>query len=248
MVRPALKRQAVAYIVSHYALAHRRACRILRQHRSVDRYRSRLDPRTALRSRMRELAQVRMRYGYRRLHVLLRREGWRIGRELTYRIYTQEGLQLRSKRPRRRKMAIARRERYVPKRPNQARSMDFAADQLVNGTRFRALTVVDVFTREALSIEVGQRLRGDDVIGVCNRLAAQRGSPVRIFVDNVLRTEASPFSGDRHPIRDVNDVAQLVRRTRSSDPAIFRVQEISADHNEHKVRHSSAAFNEPKTA
>jgi len=68
---------------------------------------------------MRELAQVRMRYGYRRLHVLLCREGWTLGRELAYRLYTEEGLQLRSKRPRRRKMAISRRERYVPKRANQ---------------------------------------------------------------------------------------------------------------------------------
>lgn len=81
-------------------------------------------------------------------------------------------------------MQVTRRERYVPKRSNQAWSMDFVADQLGNGTRFRALTIVDVFTREALAIEVGQRLRGEDVVGVCNRLAAQRGSPVRIFVDN----------------------------------------------------------------
>ena len=120
MARPALKRQAVDYIVGHYTLARRRACRILRQNRSVQYYRTRKDPRTALRAQMRELAQVRMRYGYRRLHVLLRREGWNFGRELAYRLYTEENLQLRSKRPRRRKMAVPRRERYVPKRANQA--------------------------------------------------------------------------------------------------------------------------------
>jgi putative transposase len=88
MARPALKRQAVSYIVDHYAIARRRACRIVKHHRSVQYYSSRKDPRTALRARMRELAQVRMRYGYRRLHVLLRREGWILGRELAYRIYT----------------------------------------------------------------------------------------------------------------------------------------------------------------
>ena len=153
-------------------------------------YQSRMDPKTALRARMRELAQVRIRYGYRRLHVLLRREGWSLGKDQTYRLYTEESLQLRSKRPRRRKMVVGRREKYIPKRPNQAWSMDFVADQLVDGTRFRALTIVDVFTREALDIAVGQRLRAENVVDVCNRLVAQRGAPVRIFVDN-----GSEFSG-----------------------------------------------------
>ena len=139
---------------------------------------------------MRELAQIRIRYGYRRLHVLLRREGWSLGKEQTYRLYTEESLQLRSKRPRRRKMVVGRREKYIPRRPNQAWSMDFVADQLVNGTRFRALTIVDVFTRESLAIAVGQRLRGEDVVAICNRIVAQRGAPVRIFVDN-----GSEFSG-----------------------------------------------------
>ena len=190
MARPALKRQAVAYIACHYATSRRRACRIVRLHRSVNYYRSVKDPKTALRGRMRELAQVRMRYGCRRLHVLLRREGWSLGREQAYRLYCEESLQLRSKRPRRRKMVVGRREKYVAKRPNQAWSMDFVADQLVSGTRFRALTIVDVYTREALAIAVGRRLKAEDVVGVCNRLVAKRGSPVRIFVDN-----GSEFSG-----------------------------------------------------
>jgi len=141
-------------------------------------------------ARMRELAQVRIRYGYRRLHVLLRREGWSLGKDQTYRLYTEESLQLRSKRPRRRKMFVGRRERYVPKRANQAWSMDFVADQLVNGTRFRALTIVDVFTRESLAIAVGQRLRAEQVVDVYNRIVARRGASVRIFVDN-----GSEFSG-----------------------------------------------------
>lgn len=190
MARPALKRCAVDYVVDHYATSRRRACRLLRQHRSVHYYRARRDPRTALRTRMRELAQVRIRYGYRRLQVLLRREGWPVGKNLVYRLYVEESLQLRCKRPRRRKMLVARRERYVPKRPNQAWSMDFVADQLVDGTRFRALTIVDVYTREALAIVVGQRLRSEDVVAACNRLVATRGAPVRIFVDN-----GSEFSG-----------------------------------------------------
>jgi len=190
MARPALKRHAVDYVVVHYGTSRRRACRLVCQHRSVHYYRSRRDPRTALRTRLRDLAQVRIRYGYRRLQVLLRREGWSAGKNLVYRLYTEEGLQLRSKRPRHRKMVVGRRERYVPKRPNQAWSMDFVADQLVNGTRFRALPIVDVFTREALDIVVTQRLRSEHVVEACNRLVASRGAPVRIFVEN-----GSEFSG-----------------------------------------------------
>jgi putative transposase len=190
MARPALKRQAVVYICDHYSTSRRRACRLVRFHRSVLYYRSIKDPRLDLRARMRELAQTRVRFGYRRLHVLLRREGWKLGRNQAYRLYTQEALQLRSKLPRRRKMVVSRREQFKPHRPNDAWSMDFVADQLVNGQRFRALTIVDVFSREALAIKVGQRLRGEDVVQVCNQLVAQRRAPKRIFVDN-----GSEFSG-----------------------------------------------------
>jgi transposase-like protein len=133
---------------------------------------------------------VRVRYGYRRLHVPLRREGWSLGKEQAYRLYTEAHLQLCSKRPRRRKMLVTRRERYVPKRANQAWSMDFVADQLVGGTKIRILTIVDVHTREALGTRVGQRLRGEHVVDICNRLVASRGAPVRVFVDN-----GSEFSG-----------------------------------------------------
>jgi putative transposase len=123
MARPAVKRLAVNYIVEHYATSQRRACGIVRQHRSVQTYVSHREPKLALRQRLRELAQTRMRYGYRSLHVLLKREGWALGRDQAYRLYCEESLQLRSKRPQRRKMAVERRERYVPKRPNQAWSM-----------------------------------------------------------------------------------------------------------------------------
>jgi putative transposase len=87
-------------------------------------------------------------------------------------------------------MVVTRRDVYVPKRPNQAWAMDFVSDQLTNGERFRALTIVDVFTRESLAIEAGRSLRADHVIEVCNRIAAIRGAPVRVFVDN-----GSEFSG-----------------------------------------------------
>ena len=193
MARPALKRPVVEYIRDHYGLPRRRACRLVGLHRSVFYYRSVKDPRLELRGRMRELARSRVRYGYRRLHVLLKREGWSLGRNLAYRLHCEEGLQFRSKLPRRRKMVVTRRERFVPRRVNQAWSMDFVSDQLVDGRRIRALTIVDVFSREALAIEVGQRMRSENVVEVCNRLVAQRDKPKRVFVDNGSEFSARMF-------------------------------------------------------
>jgi putative transposase len=190
MARPALKRPVVKYIQDHYGITQRRACRLMELHRSVCRYRSVMDPKLELRQRMRELAHSRVRYGYRRIHVLLRREGWRLGRDQVYRLYCEEALQLRSKLPKRRKMAVTRRERYVPRRTNQAWSMDFVSDQLTNGERFRALTIVDVFSREALAVHVGKQLRAENVVEVCNGLVVKRGAPRRVFTDN-----GSEFSG-----------------------------------------------------
>jgi len=180
----------VEYIVSHYALNVRRACRLIKQTRSVQYYRSVKDPRHDLRSRMHEIARTRVRYGYRRIHVLLKRDGWQLGRNQMYRLYREEQLQLRSKLPKRRKMVVVRQERIRPRASNDVWSMDFVSDQLADGTRFRALTVVDIFSREALAIEVGQRLGGEHVVAVLNRLAAQRQAPKYLFVDN-----GSEFSG-----------------------------------------------------
>ncbi len=180
----------VDYVISHYGLTMRRACRLVKQPRSTQYYQSVKDPRPELRARMREIAYTRVRYGYRRVHVLLRREGWQLGRDQAYRLYCEEQLQLRSKLPKRRKMVVTRVQKIVPSKPNDAWSMDFVADQLADGSKFRMLTVVDVFTKEALAIEVGQRLRGEHVVSALNRIAARRGAPRHIFVDN-----GSEFSG-----------------------------------------------------
>ena len=185
-----MKREAVAYMTSHHRVSKRRACRLIEHCRSTHYYRSVRDPKLALRQRIREIAQVRVRYGYRRIPALLRREGWRHGRSQTYRLYTQERLQLRSKLPKRRKMVVQRNQRIRPSGPDEAWSMDFVADQLANGMRFRALTVVDVFTREALAIEVGQRLKGEDVVATLDRVTRDRRKPRYLFVDN-----GSEFSG-----------------------------------------------------
>lgn len=168
----------------------RRACALVKQARSVQYYRSVKDPKNALRQRMREIAHTRVRYGYRRIHVLLKREGWQLGRNQAFRLYREEQLQLRSKLPRRRKMVVCRQARIKPTQANQAWSMDFVADQLANGTKFRTLTIIDVYSKEALAIEVGQRLRGEHVVAALNRLAAQRKAPQYLLVDN-----GSEFSG-----------------------------------------------------
>ncbi len=139
---------------------------------------------------MREIAHTRVRYGYRRVHVLLRREGWQLGRNQAYRLYCEE--QLRSKLPKRRKMVVTRVAKFVPIKPNDAWSMDFVADQLADGSKFRTLTIVDVFTKEALAIEVGQRLKGEHVVSALNRIAARRGARRHLFVDN---GNGSEFSG-----------------------------------------------------
>ena len=115
---------------------------------------------------------------------MLRREGWAIGKKLVYRLYCEEGLVLRGKRPKRRKMVVHWEARCRPRRANEAWSLDFVHDQLSNGQKFRALTVVDIFNREALAIEVGQRLRGEHVVEVLNRLVQQRGAPQYLFADN----------------------------------------------------------------
>lgn len=102
------------------------------------------------------MAQARVRYGYRKIRVLLNREGWAVGKKLVYRLYREEGLMLHHRVPRRRKSIALRWARPKPGKPNEVWTLDSVADQLTDGRRFRALTVVDVFTRESLAIEVGQ--------------------------------------------------------------------------------------------
>jgi putative transposase len=136
-------------------------------------------------------AHARIRYGYKRIHILLKREGVHVNKKRVHRLYALEGLQLRPRRPRRNVSAARRQPSAVrATAPNTAWAMDFVADQLQDGRRFRALTLVDVFTRENLAIHVGLRLGGDDVVNVLRRVAAKRGSPRRIYCDN-----GSEFAG-----------------------------------------------------
>ena len=125
--------------------------------------------------RMREIATVRVRYGYRKIWVLLQREGWAVGKTRVSRLYREEGLALRRTVPRKRRVAVERRERPQVTRPNQVWSLDFVADQLADGRRFRALTVMDVHTRESLAIEPGQSWKGPDGVRVLQSIPEGSG-------------------------------------------------------------------------
>ena len=131
-----------------------------------------------------DLAKSRVRYGSFRIYILLRREGWRVNHKRVHRLYRDEGLSLRLKRPRRHVSAAHRERQPAALRPNERWSMDFVSDALFDGRRLRALTVVDAFTREALAIEVDQGNKGEQVVAVVARLAMLRGAPCAIQVDN----------------------------------------------------------------
>ena len=138
-----------------------------------------------LRARMKEIAYSRVRYGFWRIYILLRREGWTVNHKRIHRLYKLEGLNLRSKRPRRSRAAARRLERIEEVQPHQCWSMDFVSDQLLDGRRFRALTVVDNFTRRCLAIHASGSIQGHDVVEIVDRLCQEAGQvPQRIQVDN----------------------------------------------------------------
>jgi len=169
-----------------YGAIVRQACQCVLVSRSSYYYRSHGRDDSAERARIREIAETRVRYGMWRIHTLMRREGWLINHKKTHRIYCEEGLNLRRKRPRRRIAAAHRVERPDISAPDQVWSMDFVADELFNGQRIRALIVVDNFSRQSLAIDVDFRLNGEAVVDTMMRLLSQSRRPKRIQVDNVL--------------------------------------------------------------
>lgn len=191
MVSASQRRQAVRYLQLQYKISERRACQLAKLSRSAFRYQHRKPPQTALRERIKEIARTRIRYGYKRIHVLLKREGIHVNKKRIHRLYCLEGLQLRPKRPRRH---VSASHRHVQQRPsktrNEAWAMDFVADQLHDGSKLRLLTIVDTYTRECLAVELGVRLNSGNVVDVLGRIAKDRGLPKRIHCDN-----GSEFSG-----------------------------------------------------
>ena len=171
------------YLEDQYGVSERRACRLVGLHRSTRRYRAKPKDDRAVRTRLRELATERPRFGYRRLHVLLRREGYRVNHKRIHRLYRAEGLAVR-RRPRKR-VAISRGvQPSVGSQPNECWCLDFVSDALASGRRIRALAVLDTCTREALTIEVDTSLPGARVVRVLDQLIHDRATPKTIVLDN----------------------------------------------------------------
>jgi putative transposase len=182
VVTTSVRREVVAFFKSR-GHAERRACALASLHRSTCRYVARRVDDPKLVARLRELAEARPRFGYRRLHALLRREGQRVNRKRVYRLYKAAGLAVR--RRSRRKLRVSRPAPAIPlMRPNQRWSMDFVHDYLADGRRLRTLNVVDAFTRECLAIEVDTSLPSARVVRVLDKLVWEYGLPESLRIDN----------------------------------------------------------------
>ena len=183
MVTPAARREAVAHLCRSYQVSERRACTITAVDRSMVRYRSRRPDDAALRRRMRELAAERRRFGYRRLHVLLRREGLVVNRKRTQRLYREEGLMVRRRRGRKRALGT-RAPLVTASRPNARWSIDFIHDQMACGRRFRILNILDDVTKECLAAVADTSISGKRVARELTAVIAQRGKPELIVSDH----------------------------------------------------------------
>lgn len=182
-MKPAQKRECVRFLQVGFRVSERRACRVIGMQRTRYRYRSRAQDQTLLRQRIREIAAVRVRYGYRRVHTLLRREGWLINIKRVYRLYRLDGLSLRLK-ARKKRVSVPRAVPLPPQAPNEQWSMDFMSDSLYDGHRFRVLTLVDNMSRESPAMVADTAFSGARVVAVLNRLEATWGLPKSIQVDN----------------------------------------------------------------
>ena len=179
---PQARREAVLVMQVEVELSQRRACGLMELYRATCRYQKRRSEDQPLRVRLRELAEERRRFGYRRLQVLLEREGWQVNHKRVYRLYVEEKLGLRRKRGRKR--GTVRQPLPEAVAANQVWSVDFMSDALSSGRRFRTLNIVDDYTRECLEIEVDTSLGGVRVVRVLEELKRRRGLPRQIRSDN----------------------------------------------------------------
>ena len=183
MVTPVARREAAAHLLESYEVSQRRACQVIGADRSSVRYRSRRPDDEIIRVRLRALAAARRRFGYRRLHILLRREGLPMNHKKLRRLYAEERLQVRRRSGRKRALGT-RAPLTVPQGPNQRWSLDFLGDALSDGRRFRILAVVDDFTRECLCLVADTSLSGLRVARELDAVIAERGRPVLCVSDN----------------------------------------------------------------
>ncbi len=192
-----MRRKWVTDLVKAHGISERRGCGLIGIHRSCYYYKAKPKDDEPIRQRLRDLAYSRPRYGYQRLYILLRREGWQVNHKRVLRIYREEGLAVRSKK---RKKRIAR-LRVVPppaKRMNEHWSMDFVSDQLATGQRFRSLTVIDLFSRECLLIEAHRSFPAVKVTEALDKMMITRGQPLVITTDNGTEFTSRHFDSWAH--------------------------------------------------
>jgi putative transposase len=183
MVTSAAKRDAVVAARKAHEISERRACQILEADRSVVRYRARRGDDAPVRARLRALAGERRRFGYRRLCLLLRREGLVMNHKKLRRLYGEEKLQVRRRGGRKRALGT-RAPLALPAAANQRWSLDFVSDALTDGRRFRILCVMDDFSRECLALVADTSLSGARVVRELDAIAARRGTPQTVVSDN----------------------------------------------------------------
>ena len=182
---PARKRELVGWLRASYSVSKARACRLVLLQPSSYYYQAKRNVgNEVLKQRIKEIAAARVRFGYRRITVLLRRESWKVNAKRVYRLYRQEDMQLSRKKPKKKRASHQRVASVQAERVNQKWSMDFVTDLLVDGRYFRILAVVDQFTRECIALHAGQSLRGSDVARSLSHVVDARSSPESITVDN----------------------------------------------------------------
>lgn len=183
MVTPAAKRDAVEHLCTAHEVSQRRACSVLNVDRSSIRYHSVRPDDADLRTAMKAVAAERRRFGYRRVHVMLERQGWQVNQKKIRRLYREEKLQVRKRGGRKRALGT-RRPMVVPERPNERWSLDFVSDAFTDGRRFRVLAVVDDYSRECLALVADTSLSGLRVTRELTAVMARRGKPQTIVSDN----------------------------------------------------------------
>lgn len=181
MVGPQAKRLAMQLMIDKCDLSQRRACHLVGLHRSVGRYVCRDEG--PLKGKIIELAHQRKRFGYRRIHLLLKREGELVNHKRVYRLYREAGLKVLKRGGRKRALG-SRKPTQIIDEPNARWSLDFVSDALADGRRIRILTIVDDFTRESLKMVVDTSLSGKRVARELSELIAVRGKPGGIISDN----------------------------------------------------------------
>lgn len=180
---PDAERKAVVHLMEIHQVSQRRACDVLRVDRSSMRYQSRRGDDVDLRDAIKRVSRERRRFGYRRIHVMVAREGFQVNHKKLRRIYAEEKLQVRRRGGRKRALGT-RRPMVLPDGPNQRWSLDFVSDAFTDGRRFRILTVVDDYTRENVALIADTSLSGQRVTRELNKAIAERGAPKTIVSDN----------------------------------------------------------------